>query len=391
MNTPLIDQHYGNNLDEMEEVISQIVEQYFVDEDGILIACINANTNRPFVDDDPEVRDIDLTKAWFANGALPHELKRTCLNYEDSDMATGELLMAYLARARATDSQEHIEAVEGVAGAMIHLSETVAEKNPFGPGWLPKIHGGLKHVHECFETSADQYLKWSTALEAYGAFTKDADRKARVDRILLDMAQWLDAHDFATPYMGNTNYARLNHLRHYHVAFAYLCALGHSLGGDSHLMEEVEFFKDRALIESKPSPSPNSQNLVSEAIGRLLVLAPEHRDAWLNLIRDDWEARHNFVETDGRIRFSGHYWNHTTRLATNYLVIRNYLPEIEGSLDVESILRDHDCKSTFLHLAPGQKLTGPFLDGNYPRYDKFVHGFSYASWLRVYWETRGAN
>ena len=391
MSVPVIDQPYGRNLDEMENTISRIVELNFIDEDGIMFACINARTNRPFEDDDPEISDIDLNKAWFANGSFPYELKRTCLNYEDSDMATGELLMAYLARARTTREQKHIDAVERLASVMIHLSETVAEQNPFGPGWLPKIHGGLKHVHVCFETSADQYLKWSTALEAYGAFTEDAQRQARVNRILLDMAQWLDAHDFATPYMGNTNYARLNHLRHYHLTFAYLCALGRRLGGDSHLLEEVAFFKDRALTKSKPSPSPNSQNLVSEAIGRLLELAPEYREVWLNLIRDDWEARHNFVKPDGRIHFSGHYWNHATRLATNYLVVRNYLPEIKGSVAIEAILREHDSKTKFLHLVPGQKLTGPFIDGNYPRYDKFVTGLSYASWLRVYWETRGGN
>jgi hypothetical protein len=388
MSTALIDQPYGPDLDEKEKTISRIVDEYFIDDDGIVIACINARTNRPFVDDDPEVSEIDLNKAWFANGSFPHELKRTCLNYEDSDMATAELLMAYLARAKATCAEEHVDAVELLAGVMIHLNETIAEQNPFGPGFLPKIHGGLKHVHECFETSADQYLKWSTALEAYAAFTKDEDRKVRVNRILLDMAEWLDAHDFATPYMGNTNYARLNHLRHYHLTFAYLSALGHSLGGDPHLLEEMVFFKDLALAHSKPSPSPNSLNLVSEAVGRLLELSLDHRESWLELVRDDWELRHNFVKPDGRIHFSGHYWNHTSRLATNYLVIRKYLPEIEGSLDVDAILRDHHSKTDFLHLTPGQKLTGPFTDGNYPRYDKFVCGLSYASWLRVYWETR---
>ena len=42
---------------------------------------------------------------------------------------------------------------------MIGINETIAAQNPMGAGFLPKTHGGVPHVHECFETSADQYLK----------------------------------------------------------------------------------------------------------------------------------------------------------------------------------------------------------------------------------------
>jgi len=373
----------------MERTIADIVEQYFIDADGFVLACINSRTNKPFADDDPEVCDLDINKTWVARGAFPYEVKRTALNYEDADMTAGELLMAYLARARVTRSQEHVDAVERLAGTMIRLSETVAERNPFGSGFLPKPHGGMRYVHECFEMSADQYLKWAVALEAYGKVTADAQRRRQVDKILLDMALWLDARDFATPYMGNTNYARLNHLRHYHLTFAYLCALGHRLGGPPHLLEEVAFFRDHALNESKSSQAPNSQNLVVEALGRLLTLAPQDRDAWLNLMRDEWEGRRAFVAPGYRIRYSDHYWNHATRLAINYLVVRTHLPEVDGAVDVETILKAHDCKEKFLHLVAGQELSGPFLSGYYDRYDRHVLGLAYASWLRAFWETHG--
>jgi hypothetical protein len=247
----------------------------------------------------------------------------------------------------------------------------------------------LKYVHECFEVSADQYLKWAVALEAYATFTSDADRRQQAHAILLAMAEWLDARDFATPYMGHTNYARLNNLRHYHMAFAYICALGYRLGGDAHLMDEVAFFKDHALAESGDPRAPNSQSLSIEATARLLELAPEHADAWLDLMRRTWEAKRDFVLPDYSIRFSDHFWNHTTRFLVNYLVARRYLPDVVGTIDVEPILLAQNCKEKFLHMVAGQELTGPFATHHYHRYDTHLLGLAYASWLRVYWETRG--
>lgn len=388
--TAAIDQPYGNDLATMAERISGVIDAFFVDADGFVLACINAETNKPFVDDDWQIRDLEAHATWYARGSFPFALKRTAMNYEDADMTTGELLMAFLARARAVPNCEHRDAVERLAGVMIGINETIAAQNPMGAGFLPKTHGGVPHVHECFETSADQYLKWAVALEAYSVFTAELDRRVRAERILLDMAGWLDAHDFCTPYMGDTNYARLNHLRHYHLAFAYLCALGHRLGGSEHLLEEVVYFKNHAATASTRSPSPNSQNLVAEALSRLLDLAPEHSDDWLALMRDDWDARHAFVTPDLRVRFTDHYWNHTARFATNYWVVRKHVPEVDGTVDVEEILLAHDGKAAFLHLAAGQERTGLFASDHYPRYDTYVSGMSYASWLRVYWETRGA-
>ena len=388
MSTDLIDRPYGRDLETMEKNIAAVIEQYFIDDDGFVLACINARTHAPFADDDVELRDIPVHKTWYANGSFPYELKRTAMNYEDADMTAGELLMAYLVRARVRPTEAHVEAVERLAGVMIRLSQTVAERNPFGAGFLPKPHGGMKHVHECFEMSADQSLKWAVALEAYGAFTRDAERRAQVDAILLAMACWLDARDFATPYMGNTNYARLNVLRHYHLTFAYLCALGYRLGGDPHLMDEVAFFRDHALRASRDSTAPNSQNLVIEALGRLLELAPDHTDAWMELMRRDWDARRAFVLPDCRIRFRDHLWNHSARFAVNYLVARRHLPGVDGTVDVEAILLAHRGQDEFLHMCAGQQQTGPFASDQFPHYDTHVLGLEYASWLRAYWETR---
>ena len=389
MSIALIDQPYGNNLDEMEQTISRIVEQYFIDDDGLVLACLNARTNRPYADDDEEVRDLPLEQNWVYRGSFPREVKRTAMNYEDTDMTTGELLMAYLARAKVEPAEPNVDAAERLAGAMIRLSQVVAEKNPFGAGFLPKPHGGLKYVPECFELSADQYLKWAVALEAYAGWTRDGQRREQVDEILLAMARWLDARDFATPYMGNTNYARLNHLRHYHLTFAYLCAKGYALSGDVELLREVAFFKEHALANSKDSTSPNSQNLVVEALSRLLDLAPEHTDAWLELMRRDWEARRAFVMPDLRIRFADHYWNHTTRFLTTYRVVRRHLPDLAEPIDTDAIMLAQNTKDHFLHMAPGQDKTGPFATNIYPDYDKHLLGLAYASWLRVYWDTRG--
>jgi hypothetical protein len=388
VSSELIDRPYGDDLETIAPTLARIVEHYFVDADGLVLACLNARTNKPYVDDDPEVRDLPLEQNWVYRGAFPHEVKRTAMNYEDADMTTGELLMAYLARARVEPTEANVEAVERLAGAMIRLNQVVADKNPFGAGFLPKPHGGLAYVPECFELSADQYLKWAVGLEAYAAFTRDTGRRDEANTILLDMARWLDARDFATPYMGNTNYGRLNPLRHYHLTFAYLCAKGYALSGDLGLLEETVFFKEHALANSRNSTAPNSQNLVVEALGRLLELAPEHADAWLELMRRDWDGRNAYVMPDLRVRFADHYWNHTTRFLTSYLVARRHLPEAVEPIDTDAVLLEQNTKDKFLHMVAGQEKTGPFATSTYPDYDNHLEGLAYASWLRVYWETR---
>ena len=92
---------YGNDLATMAERISGVIAAIFVDADGVVLACSNAQTNKPFVDDDWQIRDLEAHATWYARGSFPFALKRTAMHYEDADMTTGELLMAFLARARA--------------------------------------------------------------------------------------------------------------------------------------------------------------------------------------------------------------------------------------------------------------------------------------------------
>ncbi|MBU4211240.1 MAG: hypothetical protein KKD33_01505, partial [Verrucomicrobia bacterium] len=380
MSQALIEQHYGDDLEQMEQVIAAIIPQYFLDADELVYACINGATNKPYVDGDPDL-DYPVEKMWCRNGAFPYELKRTFLNYEDVDMTTAELLQAYLAKASAQPTKENRAAADKLATLMIEVTEDVGRKNPYGFGFLPKLHGGIRHLHECFEFSADQLLKWMNALDTYREFTDDADRQQRINAILLAAARWLDARDFVTPYMGSPNYARLNHLRHYHGCFAYLCARGYQLSAEEHLLAEARFFRDRMLNASQDSPAANSMNLVLEALSRLVQLMPEDQNVWLSLMRRNWQARANYYHPDGTAVYAGYRWHQGTRMATNYLIAKKLLPEIESEFDLPGLLLSHNCKAYFHHLVPGQELKINEADGGIHTYRNAVLGLAYASWM----------
>ncbi len=382
-----IDQPYGKDLEAIEHSIAAIIEQYFRDPDSFFYCVVNGLTNRPYTDADPDL-DYPLEKTWWANGGFPYELKRTFLNYEDSDMMAGEVLQAYLARAQANPTDANWAAADDLAELMLEVGEKVGRENPYGFGFLPKLHGGLRHLHEDFELSADQLLKWTTALDAYHAFTTNQDRRRRIEEFLVAAARWLDDRDFVTPYMGYPNYARLHDLRHYHACFAYLCARGYQLSGDKRLAEEVAFFRDRMLRGRRNSGSANSLNLVLEALTRLVALVPEDTDAWLSLARADWQARQTYFQPDGTATHSGYVWNEGPRMAVNYLVAKALLPEIEGDFDVPALLLAYNTKDRFYHLARGQEIPTRLDDGGVCTCRHAVLGLSYASWLRAYWLLR---
>ncbi len=84
----------------MERSVTAIIEQYILDEDRFPYSCLNGAANRAYVEGDPNL-DYPLEPTWWHNGNFPHELKRAFFNYEDSDMVAGQLLQAYVARAKA--------------------------------------------------------------------------------------------------------------------------------------------------------------------------------------------------------------------------------------------------------------------------------------------------
>jgi hypothetical protein len=389
MSAELIDRNYGNDLDAIERSVAAIIPQYFLDDDGFPYACLNGATNRPYVDTDPEL-DYPLEKTWWYNGSFPYELKRTFFNYEDSDMVAGELLQVYVARARVAPTPENVAAADNFADLMLQVSERIGRENPYGYGFLPKLHGGIKHLHEDFEFSADQLLKWMSALDAYRDFTTDAGHRQRIDDLFLACARWFDARDFAVSYMGNMGWIRLTDMRHYLTTMAYVCARGYEISGDRHLQDETNFFRDRVLFASKDSPSANTVNLVVEALTHLIRLQPEATEAWLAIARRNWHHRTTYYRPEGTPRY-GLLWNESHNMALNYLLTRRLLPEIEGDLDPVAILLAHNCKRAFYHLVQPPEIPPDFDDHGMGlrMYVNIVLGQAYATWLRVYWLLKG--
>ena len=385
----LIDQPYGGDLDHIERSVAAIIQKYVLDEDGFPYACLNGAANRAYVESDPDL-DCPLEKTWWYNGCFPFELKKTFFNYEDSDMVAGELLQAYVARAQAAPTAENVAAADRHADLMLEVSERIGRENPYGYGFLPKMHGGIKHLHEDFEFSADQLLKWMSGLDAYRQFTTDRGQQERVQNLFLACARWFDERDFAVSYMGGMGWVRLTEMRHYLATMAYICARGYEVSGDPHLQQEANFFRDRVLFGSQDSPSANTINLVVEAIGHLVRLQPEAAEAWVDIARRNWNHRTAYYRPEGTPRY-GLLWNESANMAVNYLLTRRLLPEIEGQFDPEAILLTYNRKAAFYHLTQPQMIPDDFDDGGMGlrMYVNIILCNAYANWWRAYWMLKG--
>ena len=381
MSTPteLIRDTYGDDLPAIERRMGEIVEQVFLDSDGFTVSYINKRTLEPFQDDDPEVNQKPIHEQWYANGHFPYELKRTCLNYEDSDMAAGDYLMALMSRHRATGDADTAAKARALFRAMVRLYDTVAETNPYGAGFLPKPYGGIGRAHECFDTSWDQYFKFTVAMEKYAQWTTDAQEQAKVADIVLSFAQWWDVRDFAIGY----SHGRLAQYMHGLGYFAYVMALGHQISGNDHFRQEALFFRDRMLEHGKLSPGPNSQNLVVEIADRLVDLMPEFRQAWLGVMKREWDNRGAHIDAAGIAHFYGYTWNFGARLASTYNTIVKHFPETAGDLDLERLLLNHNHVGRFIHQIAADDPDNT----TFPDHEHAVVCQSYACWLRAYWES----
>jgi hypothetical protein len=379
----IINQTYGKTLDEIERTMGRIIPAYFLDPHGFIYAYINRRTLKPFQDDDSEVNVKPVHENWIANGSFPYELKRTYLTYEDSDMAAGDYLMALMSRHRKTRDAETEAKAHAFFRTMVKLWDTVAEKNPYGAGFLPKPYGGIGRAHESFETSADQYFKFTAALVRYSRWTSDAHEQAKVSDILLSFARWLDDRDFVTPYMGNPNYGRLVDLMHCLGYFAYIMALGCNISGHEHFRQEALFFLDRMLKQRRLSGSVNSMNLVVEELDGLIELMPEYRAELLGLMARDWEHRGSYVDADGTARFEGYIWNNGARLASTHNTITKHFPEQKAELDLKSLLLHHNTVDRFVHQVGSDRPD----DMTYYEHRFCLEAQSYACWLRGYWES----
>jgi hypothetical protein len=266
---------------------------------------------------------------------------------------------------------------------MMKLYDAIARKNPYGAGWLCKPYGGIERAHESFECSADQYLKFTVALEKYSHWTEDAQERRQITDALCAFARWLDDRDFVTPYMGHCHWGRLTPLTHYRGYFAYIMALGYRLSGNEHYRQEALFFMDKMLRSPRLSGSVNSMNLVVEEMDRLTDLMPEYRAQWLDLMAQDWDNRANYVDTDGIMHNSGYMWNEGTGVASTYNTIVKHFPEKKNDLDLRTLLLKYNEMDRFVHQLSSD-------DPNNMTYyvDRFeIVSQHLSSWLRGYWES----
>jgi hypothetical protein len=382
----LIRQEYGRTLKDIERTLWPIIADYFLDRDGFIYSCINKTTLKPFQDSDPEVNAKPVIETCVARGDFPYELKRTYLNYEDSDIAAGDYLMALVSKARRTGDPKVGESARRFFRAMMKLYDSIARKNPYGAGWLCKPYGGIERVEESLECSADQYLKFTVALEKYLHWTEDAQERQQITDALCAFARWLDDRDFVTPYMGRCSWGRLNPLTHYVGYFAYIMALGHRLSGNEHYRQEALFFMDKMLRSPRLSRNASAMQLVVEEMDRLMDLMPEYRTQWLDIMAQDWDDRVNYVDADGIAHGNGYYgggtWNEGAGLASTYNTIVKHFPEKKNDLDLRTLLLKYNKMDRFVLQVSSDDSTVLFYESRFALVSDI-----YANWLRGYWES----
>ncbi|MBT4817655.1 MAG: hypothetical protein HON70_18260, partial [Lentisphaerae bacterium] len=132
---------YGTTPEACESRISNIVQDVFLDRDGLLIGAVKGSTLKPYTQAD--MKGVPLEKTLGKDLGAPHQYKLVLMNYEETGMAHGDYLMMLCEKYQATRGGEVRSQAATAFQAIQRLADTVAETNPYGRGWWPKPYGGM--------------------------------------------------------------------------------------------------------------------------------------------------------------------------------------------------------------------------------------------------------
>lgn len=409
----------NDTLDQMAGRIGAFTARHLVDADGLVYCGINRRTLKPFRDHELRreqcFRDEHIHKH-FSNAEL--------FNYEDSNMATAEYLMASLcqwqvtgeAAARAA-ARRCFRALKAVAEAARHNTRGVV-KPMFG--FLPKPHGGLAKVPLCAEVSIDQYLRVMYALEDYATALATPAEKAWIDRFLAGCADCWDINHYTFSYFSNL--VRWGACGHHAIAFGLYCsALGETYRKTPH-DGWFKIFRSRAdaLLEcGEDGLSDNVTSLTILAMKRLCRLKPKEHPAWLKYARRVFDDAAKAIDARGLAwlypffyklplnqRFAKPHWLPKPPADENYYdflrwrgnLFRPSPMQAGAALDLYDLTREKKYLAAARRLLPAMggedclMYIVPETPADLPKTYRFlgdkISGLNTAAWLHAYWQLR---
>lgn len=408
-----------DRLEEMAGRIGQFTARHMVDADGLVYCGLNQRTLKPFRD-----REIRQEQCFADAHLKQHFSNAEVFNYEDSNMATAEYLLANLYQWRVTGApaaknaaRRGFNALKAVAEAGSHNSRGVVM--PMF-GFLPKPHGGVAKARLCAEVSIDQYLRVMYALQEYAAGLARPAEKAWIDRFLAGCADCWDINHYTFNYFSNI--VRWGACGHHAIAFGLYCsAVGETYRPTPH-DGWFKIFRSRAdaLLEcGEYGLSDNVASLTILAMKRLCQLKPELRTTWLRYARRVFDDSAKAINAQGLAwlypfiyklkpdqRFAKPHWLPKPRNGETYYDFLRWrgnlfcpssmqagaaldLYELTGrktylmtARKLLLVLGGQDCLKYLIPQSPAD------LPKDYGFLGDKISGLNTAAWLRAYWQLR---
>ena len=275
-----------DKLDKDEERICGFIEEYMVDECGLVYSDINANTLKPWTNEELQKFDVfPLFRKYPANYET----------YEDSLMATGEYALSQIVKYRVTQDSKALATASHQIYAILRV---LYEGELYEKGYLPKPYGGVRRASYSHEISPDQYIKAYVALRAYQPYAP-VSLKRIIDSYLVSIADYFFVRNFVHPYFEATI---VNPNKAAHSICIYIPSLyiAYKVTGNRKYKDAINRF-DSVLENLLNVFNIGNFNICSLLVEGLSLALDEglEDERFKNIIKRLWEINIPMVSNDG--------------------------------------------------------------------------------------------
>jgi hypothetical protein len=354
----------GASLADAEVKLYEFVTQRMMDGDGLCRSMLNAETFRPWTEQQLTKLDPRLLTDMFQNSPD----KSGCLAYENALMATGEFAQSQMVRHRVTGEAAALEMAQRGVRVMLAVAD---EGRNYMPGFLPKPFGGLARARYSHELSPDQYTKVVAALHAWRP-QASAKERAAIDRFFVEAADFFIARKFRHAFRHRTIVTADTH-HHSLGLFVSIVVLAANVSGRASYRAHLKEFS-RALDESATDEKLANFNMTSLLIDGFDVAIKEGCDdpRLPALIKSIWIRAIKNVDPDGT-SYAGEdrriVTPESTRAAACAPIVEKLHPATQATALAAKILQRYTQVQQMLHY----RIPGAIFE------------VSVTSWLLAYW------
>jgi hypothetical protein len=374
---------YGRSLEEVERTVQQVIERIFRDEDGIIRSGVYGKTMKPITLD--EIHDSRIGTGYCTeNHAMLNALKPLYMNYENAGQASGKYIVALLQKFARSGNPGSVALARRTFEALELFWNNVAEKNPYGRGWIPKPFNGIRDVGDIFECSPDQYCDITLGLNRFYCQAADIREKRVIEKMVLSFADWWAEHDYTTTYEGTCDWWKLYPMPHTCGFFLLLNALAFGFRSLPKYADAFDLWLKIAREGLFNLRGANASGLAVECLERLIELRPEHRTLWLraaevNVENILWSAARNEIPgARGR-------WQLNAYAAHHLCPAVRLFPDRAYPAKIRELISSNTRRADFYHVSRGQPVSQ--IEHMYAN-DGTLNMFwaeSHVGWLHAYW------